>query len=119
MLVQAAGVEPTPQTATAERHNDAPRARSDARDSSAPAAASSSSAPASASGGAHSESTQRPSQYRLFYDNEFSRVFVQVVDRESGEEIFRFPPEELVRFIDNSITPVPQQSSGLFLDRVV
>jgi uncharacterized FlaG/YvyC family protein len=111
MLVQAAGVEQTPQTATVERHNDAPRARSDARSSSTPAASSGSSA--------RGESAQRPSQYRLFYDNEFSRVFVQVVDRESGEEIFRFPPEELVRFIDNSISPVPQQSSGLFLDRVV
>lgn len=118
MLVQAAGVEQTPQTATAERHNDAPRAQSDARSSST-SEARSSSKPAAANGGAHSESIQRPSQYRLFYDNEFSRVFVQVVDRESGEEIFRFPPEELVRFIDNSITPVPQQSSGLFLDRVV
>jgi uncharacterized FlaG/YvyC family protein len=118
MPVQAAGADPTPQTAKVERHNDAPRARSDARSSSTPAVASGGTR---SEGVAHSKSAQRPSQYRLFYDNEFSRVFVQVVDRESGEEILRFPPEELVRFIDNSIDQAqrPHKSSGLFLDRVV
>lgn len=118
MPVQAAGADPTPQTAKVERHNDAPRARSGARGSSTPAVASGGARKESA---ARSEAPQRPSQYRLFYDNEFSRVFVQVVDRESGKEILRFPPEELVRFIDNSINQAqrPKQSSGLFLDRVV
>jgi FlaG protein len=62
----------------------------------------------------------RPSQYRLVYDNELSRTFIQIVDRESGEEIIRFPPEELVRFIDNTIGLEPAgSSSGLLVDRSV
>ena len=61
-----------------------------------------------------------PSEYRLVYDDEFSRIFVQVVDRSSGEEILRFPPEELVRFIDDSIERANARvTSGLFLDRSI
>ena len=65
-------------------------------------------------------SLKTPSEYRLVYDDEFSRIFVQVVDRSSGEEILRFPPEELVRFIDNSIERANARvTSGLFLDRSI
>lgn len=60
----------------------------------------------------------RPSQYRIAYDEERSRVFIQVIDPESGEEILRFPPEELVRFIDKSIgTGAAGNVSGLLVDR--
>ena len=62
-------------------------------------------------------SPERPSQYRLVYDKELSRTFVQIVDRESGEEILRFPPEELVRFIDDSIRR--GSSAGLLVNRSV
>ena len=72
----------------------------------------------SAAAGAASANT--PSEYRLVYDEEFSRTFVQIVDRSSGEEILRFPPEELVKFIDRSIgRPGAGDTSGLFLDRSV
>ncbi len=62
-------------------------------------------------------SPERPSQYRLVYDKELSRTFIQIVDRESGEEILRFPPEELVRFIDDSIRR--SSSAGLLVNRSV
>ncbi len=63
---------------------------------------------------------QKPAQYRLVYDKELSRTFLTVVDRESGEEIIRFPPEELVRFIDKSIGRYPAGSAtGLLVDRSV
>ena len=116
MLVQAAGAEPTPQIATVERQNDAPRPRSDARVSSARSGAGGES-----SGRSHAVPAQRPSHYRLVYDNEYKRVFVQVVDRDSGKEILRFPPEELIRFIDKSISQASgnHSSAGLFLDRHV
>lgn len=61
-----------------------------------------------------------PSEYRLVYDEEFSRTFIQIVDRSSGEEILRFPPEELVKFIDNSIGRNKNKgAAGLFVDRSV
>jgi len=61
-----------------------------------------------------------PSEYRLVYDEEFSRTFIQIVDRSSGEEILRFPPEELLKFIDNSIGRNKNKgTAGLFLDRNV
>jgi uncharacterized FlaG/YvyC family protein len=61
-----------------------------------------------------------PSEYRLIYDEEFSRTFIQIVDRSSGEEILRFPPEELLKFIDNSIGRNKNNgTAGLFLDRNV
>ncbi len=60
----------------------------------------------------------KPSQYRLAYDEDRSRIFIQVIDPDSGEEILRFPPEELVRFIDKSIgTGVPGNTPGLLVDR--
>lgn len=63
---------------------------------------------------------ERPSHYRLIYDKEFSRTFIQIVDRSSGEEILRFPPEELVKFIDDSIGRINGGStSGLFVDRSI
>ena len=46
---------------------------------------------------------ERSSQYRLVYDKELSRIFIQVFDQESGGEIMRFPSEELVQFVDKSI----------------
>lgn len=64
--------------------------------------------------------SQGSAQYRLVYDKEFSRTFVQVVDRDSGEEILRFPPEQLIRFIDNTIARNQSgRTSGLLVDRSV
>ncbi len=63
---------------------------------------------------------ERPSQYNLVYDKELRRTFVQVVNRESGEEILRFPSEELVRFIDDTVDRDPAEvSPGLLVDRSV
>jgi len=63
---------------------------------------------------------QSSAQYRLVYDQEFSRTFVQVVDRDSGEEILRFPPEQLIRFIDSNIERNSSGSAaGLLVDRSV
>lgn len=62
----------------------------------------------------------KPSQYRLAYDKERSRIFIQVIDPDTGKEILRFPPEELVRFIDKSIDKNSAgASTGLFVDRSV
>lgn len=48
-------------------------------------------------------SLQSSSRSRLAYDEDLGRVFVEIVDRDSGEVIDRFPPEELVRHIDGLI----------------
>ena len=63
------------------------------------------------------------SRSRLAYDKELARVFVEIVDPESGEVIDRFPPEELVRhmksLIEQQHLPSGQDGTGLLLDRVV
>ncbi len=63
------------------------------------------------------------SRSRLAYDRELSRVFVEIVDSESGEVVDRFPPEELVKHM-KSVTERDFSSSspdgaGLLFDRVV
>ena len=40
------------------------------------------------------------SRSRLAFDEELSRVFIEIVDRSSGEVVHRYPPEEIVRHID-------------------
>lgn len=61
------------------------------------------------------------SRSRLTYDQELSRVFVEIVDPKSGEVIQRFPPEELVRHIDSIVAAAQGEAdgSGLVLDEVV
>ena len=63
------------------------------------------------------------SRSRLAYDKELARVFVEIVDPESGEVVDRFPPEELVRHMKSLIEqhhlPNGQGDTGLLLDRFV
>ncbi len=63
------------------------------------------------------------SRSRLAYDKELARVFVEIVDPESGEVVDRFPPEELVRHMKNlteqDYLPSGQDGTGLLLDRFV
>lgn len=134
MLINATETASAAPVAAAEPANNAARQRRE--QASAPAAraapvASSATSPGAASRAseknapsqntlASAQSADTPSEYRLVYDEEFSRTFVQIVDRTSGEEILRFPPEELVKFIDRSIgRPGKGDTSGLLLDRSV
>lgn len=69
------------------------------------------------------EAAPRSPRSRLAYDQELSRVFVEIVDPATGEVVHRFPPEQLVKHIRslvdaNSDTGDPD-GSGLVLDRVV
>ncbi|MDH3594030.1 MAG: flagellar protein FlaG [Rhodospirillales bacterium] len=63
------------------------------------------------------------SRSRLAYDKDLARVFVEIVDPESGEVVDRFPPEELVRHMKNLTEqdhlPSGQDGTGLLLDRFV
>ena len=63
------------------------------------------------------------SRSRLAYDQELARVFVEIVDPDSGEVIDRFPPEELVKHMqsltDQEFLSNTQTGNGLLLDRVV
>ena len=63
------------------------------------------------------------SRSRLAYDRELARVFVEIVDPESGEVIDRFPPEELVKHMksmtEQDLLSSGRESAGLLLDRVV
>ena len=58
---------------------------------------------------------------RLTYDDELSRVFVEVVDPDSGEVVSRFPPEQIVRHIDNlidqNLVPKSQGTTGFLVDQ--
>ncbi len=63
------------------------------------------------------------SRSRLTYDEELARVFVEIVDPESGEVVERFPPEQLVKHM-KSLTeedhlPTGQDGTGLLLDRLI
>jgi hypothetical protein len=63
------------------------------------------------------------SRSRLAYDKELARVFVEIVDPDSGEVVDRFPPEELVKhmksLIEQEHLPSGQDGTGLLLDRLV
>jgi uncharacterized FlaG/YvyC family protein len=63
------------------------------------------------------------SRSRLTYDQELSRVFVEIVDPKSGEVVKRFPPEELVKHIDSLIeanrAKGDPENAGLVFDQVV
>ena len=63
------------------------------------------------------------SRARLAFDDELSRVFVEIVDRSSGEVIHRYPPEEIVRHIDALIKqqhlPAGQGNTGFLVDQSV
>lgn len=58
---------------------------------------------------------------RLTYDEELRRVFLEIVDPNSGEVVRRFPPEQLVRHIDSLINqdlvPKSQGTTGFLVDQ--
>lgn len=56
------------------------------------------------------------SRYRLAYDEELSRVFVELLDPDSGEVVQRYPPEELVRHMQDLLE---EAGHGRFVDRRV
>lgn len=59
---------------------------------------------------------------RLAFDQELSRVFVEIVDKESGEVLLRFPPEEIVRHmaeLKQAKDAARSDDNGLVLDQVV
>ncbi len=60
---------------------------------------------------------------RLTYDDELSRVFVEIVDPDSGEVVSRFPPEQLVRhinsLIDQELVSESQGATGFLVDQSV
>ena len=59
---------------------------------------------------------------RLAFDQELSRVFVEIVDKDSGEVLLRFPPEEIVRHmaeLKQAKEAARADSNGLVLDQVV
>lgn len=61
-------------------------------------------------------------QGRLAFDQELSRVFVEIVDKDSGEVVLRFPPEEIVRHIaelKQAKEAAKSDDTGLVLDQVV
>ncbi len=61
------------------------------------------------------------SRSRLTYDQELSRVFIEIIDPKTGEVLQRFPPEQLVRHIDSIVAAANREAEdpGLVLDRVV
>lgn len=67
--------------------------------------------------------TDISSRSRLAYDRELSRVFVEIVDPESGEVVDRFPPEELVKHMqsmtEQDFSSSSPEGAGLLFDRVV
>ncbi len=109
MLITAATPTPPARTATPEVVESKAKPAPESKREAAPQARAKS-----------APTPERPSQYLLVYDKELSRTFIQVVDRESGEEILRFPPEELVRFINNTIdNNLSGSSPGMLVDRSV
>lgn len=60
---------------------------------------------------------------RLAFDEELSRVFVEIVDPRSGEVILRFPPEQIVRHVaelkEAKAQAAKSGDTGLVLDQVV
>ena len=63
------------------------------------------------------------SRSRLAFDEELSRVFIEIVDRDSGKVVHRYPPEEIVRHIDALIKqqhlPAGQGDTGFLVDQSV
>lgn len=70
---------------------------------------------------AQSPQAARSSRSRLTYDQELSRVFVEIVDPNSGEVIQRFPPEALTKHIDSIVAAADGEAEdlGLVLDQIV
>ena len=60
---------------------------------------------------------------RLAFDEELSRVFVEIVDHDSGEVVLRFPPEQIVRHIvelkEAKAQAANSDGTGLVLNQVV
>ena len=120
MLVSAASSLTPTRAAAPQAADDAASAKREPSREQASRPQAAPSVPSGGGAGPADLTLKTPSEYRLVYDDEFSRIFVQVVDRSSGEEILRFPPEELVRFIDNSIERANGRvTSGLFLDQSI
>ena len=75
-----------------------------------------------APGAADRPSARASSQSRLAFDQELSRVFVEIVDSDSGEVVQRFPPEQIVRYFaeisDAAAEPIDTERTGLVLDQL-
>ena len=69
-----------------------------------------------------SQAFQSSSASRLVYDKDLGRVFVETVNRSSGEVIYRFPPEKLVRHINTLLKENEalrgNSTTGLIFDQV-
>ena len=63
------------------------------------------------------------SRSRLAYDRELARVFVEIVDPDTGEVVDRFPPEELVKHMksvtERDLSSSNPEGAGLLFDRFV
>lgn len=68
-------------------------------------------------------SEEASSRSRLAYDDELSRVFVEIVDPDSGEVVQRFPPEQIVRHIKALIEEAGfsanRDGTGILVDQSV
>lgn len=69
-----------------------------------------------------SRALQSSSISRLVRDRDLGRVFVETVNRSSGEVVYRFPPKELVRYINTIIekneTLRGNSTTGLKFDQI-
>jgi uncharacterized FlaG/YvyC family protein len=66
---------------------------------------------------------ERGSRARLSLDTEAHRVYVEIIDPETGDVISRFPPEQIATHIDEVLEQTGQQTNlqdaGLIVDRSV
>ena len=116
MLVEATNLRPAGGTSQSVTPPVAPAPRAEGRRS-----APRSEAAAPSGQKAIENPGQAKSSSRLTYDKELSRTFVEFVDKDSGEVVHSFPPEELVRHMDELIeknrVSRSQGSTGLLVDQ--
>lgn len=73
--------------------------------------------------GSRAAEAERSSRARLSLDTEAHRVYVEIIDPDTGDVITRFPPEQIATHIDEVLRQTDQQtnlqSAGLIVDRSV
>ena len=66
---------------------------------------------------------EKSARARLSLDPELHRVFVEIVDPDTGDVITRFPPEQIAKHIDSVLEQTDQETnledSGLIFDQSV
>ena len=66
---------------------------------------------------------EKSARARLSLDPELHRVFVEIVDPDTGDVITRFPPEQIAEHIDSVLKQTDQETnledSGLIFDQSV